>query len=79
MPRPNLKIVDPDNKPIMTEADAKKRFLIYLVIKLSGLAALFGGIFLARQAISPPAIALLIAGAIALFLRPKHLGLTGRK
>jgi|GEM_PF-1711656 len=79
MPRPDLKSVEPDGKPIMPEAEAKKRFLIYLALKLSGLAALFGGVFLAREATSPLALALLIAGAVALFLRPKHLGLTTRR
>ena len=79
MRRKPLKRVTPDDRPVMPEAEAKKRFLLYLALKLSGLAALFGGVFLAREATSPTAIALLIAGAVALFLRPKHLGLTTRR
>ena len=64
--------------PILSVAAAKKRFFFYLILKLSGLAAMFGGVFLSRDGVSAISIVLLVAGAVTLFLRPRHLGLTTR-
>lgn len=70
---------DPDPDPtILSAATAKRRFLLYLLLKLSGLAALFGGVLLAREGLSAPSVLLLVAGAASLFVRPKLLGLTTR-
>lgn len=74
--KPDLKLVEPDNKPIMPKAEAKKRFLLYFAVKMAGLACLFAGVFLGRDGITLPAGLFLLAGSVALFIRPKHLGLT---
>jgi hypothetical protein len=76
--RPGEPPPEPDGKPILSHAEAKKRFLIYSVVKLSGLAALFGGVFLGRGGLSAVSVVLLVAGAVSLFIRPKMLGLTTR-
>jgi len=82
MPRkPNLKIVgkepvESDGRPIMPAAEAKKRFLLYFAVKMAGLACLFGGVFLGRDGVTLASGLLLLAGAAALFVRPRHLGLT---
>lgn len=81
--KPRLKVVRPDDiepdRPIMNVATAKKRFAVYLGIKLLGLAALFGGVFLGRDGLSLPAGTLLVLGTVSLFIRPKMLGLTTTK
>jgi hypothetical protein len=72
---------------ILSVAEAKRRYLIYIAMKLVGLAALFGGVFLARGAgtasamggVSGGAIALLGVGAATLFVRPRMLGLSKPK
>ncbi len=64
--------------PILSPAEAKKRFLLYFLLKLTGLAALFGGVLLTRGGISLLAVLLIAAGAATLFVRPKLLGLTTR-
>ncbi|WP_439533757.1 hypothetical protein [Polymorphobacter sp.] len=74
--KPDLKLVEPDGRPILTESEAKKRFLAYFAVKMTGLAALFGGVFLGRDGVTLAAGLLLLAGAVALFIRPHHLGLT---
>jgi len=75
----NLKLVEPDGKPIMPKAQAKKRFLLYFAVKMCGLACLFVGVFLGRDGISLASGLFLMAGLVALFIRPKHLGLTTQR
>jgi len=74
--KPDLKLVEPDGKPIMAPAVAKQRFLLYFIVKMAGLACLFAGVFLGRDGLNLPAGLFLLAGVVALFIRPKHLGLT---
>ena len=64
--------------PVLSVAAAKKRFFIYLVLKLGALAAMFGGVFLSRGGITWVGGGLLVLGTIGLFLRPRMLGLTTR-
>ena len=64
--------------PILSAAEARKRFFLYLVIKLAGLAALFGGVFLSRGGVTAISAILLVIGGAALFVRPRMLGLTTR-
>ena len=64
--------------PVLSPAEAKKRFFLYLVLKLGGLGALFGGVLMARGGISILSGVLFVAGAASLFVRPKTLGLTTR-
>lgn len=78
--KPSLKVVEEsDGRPILSEAEAKKRFLIYFAVKMIGLAALFAGVFLGQRGLNVPSVLLFLAGAVSLFIRPKMLGLTGRK
>ncbi len=80
--KPKLRVVDnsplPPDRPIMDAATAKKRFALYFGVKLLGLAALFGGVFLGREGLNVAAVLLLLVGAGSLFVRPKMLGLTTR-
>jgi hypothetical protein len=64
--------------PILSAAEAKKRLAMYMLVKFVGLAAMFGGVFLAKDGINAGAVVLLIIGAAALFVRPRMLGLTTR-
>jgi hypothetical protein len=64
--------------PILSAAEAKKRLAIYMAVKFAGLAAMFGGVFVARGGINAGALILLAIGAVALFIRPRMLGLTTR-
>jgi hypothetical protein len=64
--------------PILSEGEAKKRLGIYMLVKFIGLAAMFGGVFAARGGINAGAVILLAIGAVALFIRPRMLGLTTR-
>lgn len=73
-------MADPETPagPLLSAAEARKRFLLYVLLKMAGLAALFGGVFLARAGLSALSVVLLVAGAASLFVRPKLLGLTTR-
>jgi hypothetical protein len=64
--------------PILSAAEAKKRLAQYMLLKFAGLAALFGGVFLAQRGLNAVSIGLLVLGAAALFVRPRMLGLTTR-
>jgi hypothetical protein len=66
----------PPDRPILSPAEAKKRFLLYFALKMAGLAALFGGVFLGKGTLTPASGLLLLIGLAALFVRPRHLGLT---
>ena len=69
---------DEPSGPILSPAEARKRFFAYFLLKLAGLAALFGGVFQSRGGIGIIGVLLLAAGAATLFIRPKTLGLTTR-
>ena len=72
-------MADPDAPgPILSPAEAKKRFLLYVLLKFFGLGALFAGALLGRDGPMPLAIIVMLAGASSLLLRPKHIGLTTR-
>ncbi len=61
---------------ILSPATARRRFLAYFGLKLVGLAALLGGVFLGRDGVTLASVVLLAIGGGALFVRPRHLGLT---
>ncbi len=71
-------MADEPPAPILSAAEAKKRFGLYLVLKLAGLAALVGGVVLLRGGTTVIGGILLAVGGAALFVRPRHLGLTTR-
>lgn len=57
-------------------AEAKKRYLVYLAVRLTGLAVMAAGVWLVREVGQPPGLAVVLLGGCSLFVRPKHLGLT---
>ena len=57
-------------------AEAKKRYLVYLAVRLTGLAVMAAGVWLVREVGQAPGLAVLLLGGCSLFVRPKHLGLT---
>lgn len=57
-------------------AEAKKRYLIYLSVRLTGLAVMAAGVWLVREVGQAPGLAVVLLGGCSLFVRPKHLGLT---
>lgn len=65
-------------EPLLSATEARKRYLVYLAVKLAGLSALFGGVLLARDGVTAISVVLLVAGAGSLFVRPWMLGLTTR-
>lgn len=65
---------------LLPKAEAKRRFYIYLAVKLGGVAMLAGGVAIYERQGSPWLAALLVAvGAACLFVRPRMLGLTDRR
>lgn len=57
-------------------AEAKKRYLVYLAVRLTGLAVMAAGVWLVRTAGEAPGLAVVLLGGCSLFIRPRHLGLT---
>ena len=57
-------------------AEAKKRYLVYVAVRLTGLAVLAAGVWLVREVGQAPGLAVVLLGGCSLFVRPKHLGLT---
>ena len=57
-------------------AEAKKRYLVYLAVRLTGLAVMAAGVWLVREGGQAPGLAVVLLGGCSLFVRPKHLGLT---
>ena len=63
------------DKPL-SAAEAKKRYLVYLAVRLTGLAVMAGGVWMIRDVGQAPGLAVVLLGGCALFVRPRHLGLT---
>ncbi|KAB7643862.1 hypothetical protein [Polymorphobacter fuscus] len=61
---------------IMPVAEARRRYLLYVAMKLAGLAALFGGVFLVRGGHAAVGLPLMAVGAATMFIRPRMIGLT---
>lgn len=57
-------------------AEARKRYLIYLAVRLTGLAVMVAGVWMVRNIGQAPGLAVVLLGGCSLFVRPKHLGLT---
>jgi hypothetical protein len=57
-------------------AEARRRYLRYVAVRLAGISVMVLGLWLGRshgQAIGLPVV---LAGGATLFIRPRHLGLT---
>ena len=74
-------MADDETKPvvILPEAEAKRRYLIYMSMRLAGLALVFGGAYLARNGVTPLALVLIGVGIATLFVRPRMVGLATRR
>ena len=57
-------------------AQARKRYLIFLAVRLAGLAIMFGGVWLMRDVGQVPGLIAILIGGATLLIRPRHLGLT---
>jgi hypothetical protein len=62
-------------KPLAV-AEAKRRYLRYLAVRLTGLAVMAAGVWLVREVGQAPGLAVVLIGGLSLFVRPRHLGLT---
>ena len=65
------------NAPLPAE-QAKKRYLVYLAVRLTGLAVMAAGVWMIREVGQAPGLAVVLVGGCSLLLRPRHLGLTRR-
>jgi hypothetical protein len=68
-----------NDNPILPKAEAQKCFFLYFGVKLIGLAALFGAVFVSKDGLTLAGGVLLVIGGAGLFVRPRHLGLTPPK
>ncbi len=70
-------MTEPEAPPIILPPDvAKRRFTLYLVVKLGGLGLLFAGVALSRHGFTVVSAVVLLVGTATLFIRPHMLGLT---
>lgn len=60
----------------LTPAQARKRYLRFLAVRLIGLAIMALGAWLGRDHGQAVGLAVILIGGCTLFIRPKHLGLT---
>lgn len=63
-------------EPPLPAAEAKKRYLVYLAVRLTGLAVMAAGVWMVREVGQAPGLAVVLVGGGSLFVRPRHLGLT---
>jgi hypothetical protein len=63
-------------EPPLPAAEAKKRYLVYLAVRLTGLAVMAAGVWMVREVGQAPGLAVVLIGGCSLFVRPRHLGLT---
>jgi hypothetical protein len=57
-------------------AEARKRYFIFLAVRVTGLAVMAAGVWMVRNIGEAPGLAVVLVGGSSLFVRPKHLGLT---
>lgn len=65
-------------EPPLSRAEAKKRYLVFLVVRLFGLAIMALGAWLGRDHGKAIGMGVILLGGLTLFIRPRHLGLTRR-
>ena len=63
---------------ILSEAEAKRRYFIYMSMRLAALVVVFGGVYVARNGVTPLALVLIGVGIATLFVRPRMIGLATR-
>lgn len=57
-------------------AEARKKYLVFLAVRLAGLAVMFAGVWMIREVGQAPGLVAVLIGGASLFIRPRHLGLT---
>lgn len=57
-------------------AEAKKRYLRFLAVRLGGIAIMALGVWLGREFGQTIGLVVILLGGCSLFIRPKHLGFT---
>ncbi len=65
--------------PILSRAEAKRSFFIYLGVRCGGLALLVAAFMLSRGGITITSGVLVALGIASLFVRPRMLGLTPKR
>jgi hypothetical protein len=63
-------------EPPLPAAEAKKRYLLFVVVRLFGLAIMALGAWLGRDHGQGIGMGVILLGGLSLFIRPRHLGLT---
>ena len=70
-------MADDERRPeIVPEATAKRRLLIYTVLRLTSLVALAAGILIVSDGVDIIGVLLIAIGAASLFVRPSLLART---
>lgn len=57
-------------------AEARRKYLVFLAVRLAGLAVMFAGVWMMRALGQGPGLVAVLIGGATLFIRPRHLGLT---
>ena len=66
---------EPPPPDILPVAEARRRYLRYLAVRLVGIAIMALGVWLGRSQGQAAGLAVILVGGATLFIRPKHLGL----
>lgn len=64
------------SEPPLPKAEAKKRYLVFLAVRLAGLALMALGAWVGRDGDRALGLGIILLGGLSLFIRPRHLGLT---
>lgn len=64
--------------PVLSAAQARKRYLIYVAVRFAGLAVMAIGLWLNQTVGEAVGVAVALIGGLTLFVRPRHLGLTAK-
>jgi hypothetical protein len=60
----------------LSKAEAKRRYLRFLAVRLAGIALMALGVWLGREQGQAIGLAVILLGGASLFIRPRHMGLT---
>jgi hypothetical protein len=59
-------------------AEARRRYLIYVGVRVAGLIVMGLGVWLGRRVGEAPGLIVVLLGGCTMLVRPRHLGLTRR-
>lgn len=60
-------------------AEARRRYLRFVALRLLGLLVMIAGVWLGRTHGQALGLAVILLGGASLLVRPRHLGLTGKR